>query len=193
MRQSKVLMGSYTLPHPSPCTQRNRKVNFNYHVLCKPRNSFALDLINPAVQGTVGMLESARKERYVKLSLDGRDRLTKIIIPSHQVKRIVITSSCASILSILPEAREFSENDWADSAIKEVEEFGPNDDITSESRGYTIYRASKTLAERGIFLCLIPPCFCEPNAVPFYKVHGTTIISTKKRSNGISQLSIRLS
>ncbi|KAF8880894.1 hypothetical protein CPB84DRAFT_1851708 [Gymnopilus junonius] len=83
------------------------------------------DLIEPAVQGTVGILESARKE-------------------GHQVKRIVITSSAAAITVILPEPKEFSEKDWADSVVKEVEELGAKDDTTAR-----VYRASKTLAEKG--------------------------------------------
>ncbi|PPQ98104.1 hypothetical protein CVT26_003274 [Gymnopilus dilepis] len=77
------------------------------------------------VRGTVGILESARKE-------------------GQQVRRIMITSSCAAILDILPEPKQFSENDWADKVLKEVEELGAKDDTTAR-----VYRASKTLAEKA--------------------------------------------
>ncbi|KAF8798337.1 NAD(P)-binding protein [Phlegmacium glaucopus] len=64
------------------------------------------DVIKPAVQGTLGMLKSALKH-------------------GSQVQRIVITSSCASVIRFPPsEPTVFSERDWNETAIKEVQEKG---------------------------------------------------------------------
>lgn len=83
------------------------------------------ELIGPAIQGTVGVLKSA--SQYGK-----------------SVKRIVVTSSCASVLTPgLPEPKVFTESDWNEHAIKLVEEKG-KDAPNSEK-----YRASKTLAEKA--------------------------------------------
>jgi hypothetical protein len=59
------------------------------------------------------------------------------------IKRVVITSSTASILEILPSPVVLSELDWNNQAIKEVEEKGRG------ARDMMKYRASKTLAEKG--------------------------------------------
>ena len=59
------------------------------------------------------------------------------------MQRIVITSSCAAVLSPVSKPTVFSEQDWNLSAIKEVEEKG------NKSPPSTVYRASKTLAEKG--------------------------------------------
>jgi len=83
------------------------------------------DLIKPAVQGTLGMLKSALKN-------------------GSQVQRIVITSSCASVMSPVSKPTVFSEQDWNLSAIKEVEEKGIDNSPPS-----IVYRASKTLAEKA--------------------------------------------
>lgn len=81
------------------------------------------ELIVPAVKGTVGVLQSALTE------------------PS--VKRIVVTSSCASVLTALPEPRVFSEKDWNDAAIEEAKQKG------RDALPVVKYRASKTLAEKA--------------------------------------------
>ncbi|KAJ7149106.1 NAD(P)-binding protein [Mycena filopes] len=81
------------------------------------------ELIEPAVKGTVGILGSARK--YGK-----------------SVKRVVVTSSCASVLSVLPTPKTFSEEDWNDGAVAEVKEKGAAASAASK------YRTSKVLAER---------------------------------------------
>jgi len=81
------------------------------------------EIINPAVQGTLGMLKSALKT-------------------GSQVQRIVITSSCASILSLsLSKPTVFSEQDWNLGSIKEVE--------MGDKSPSTAYHASKTLAEKS--------------------------------------------
>ena len=82
------------------------------------------ELIVPAVHGTTGILASALKNA-----------------PS--VKRIVITSSCAAVLTPAPDPRTFSEENWNEASIVEVKEKGK--DATAIAK----YRASKTLAERA--------------------------------------------
>ncbi|KAI0827008.1 NAD-P-binding protein [Trametes gibbosa] len=85
------------------------------------------DLIVPGVKGTVNVLKSAAKHRAT-------------------VKRIVITSSCAAVVTPpLPGAppRVFDENDWNDVAVREVREKGPS------ASPLDMYRASKVLAERA--------------------------------------------
>lgn len=59
------------------------------------------------------------------------------------MKRVVITSSCASVLDNYPEPRTFSEKDWNLGAPKEVEEKGRNASPPAK------YRTSKVLAERA--------------------------------------------
>ncbi|KAJ7766216.1 D-lactaldehyde dehydrogenase [Mycena metata] len=82
------------------------------------------ELIEPALKGTVGILESARKYG-----------------PS--VKRVVVTSSCAAALNISTEPQLLSELDWNNQAVKEVEEKGRAASAASK------YRTSKVLAERA--------------------------------------------
>ncbi|KZP17065.1 NAD(P)-binding protein [Athelia psychrophila] len=82
------------------------------------------ELIQPAVKGTVGMLKSAFKY-------------------GSSVKRIVVTSSCAAVYEDFPDARVFSELDWNEQAIKEVQEKG-KDALPGNK-----YRSSKTLAEKA--------------------------------------------
>lgn len=82
------------------------------------------ELIVPAVQGTVGVLTSALKH-------------------GTSVNRIVVTSSCASIFEDLPEPKTFSEADWNEFAIREVETKGADAPIADK------YCASKALAERA--------------------------------------------
>ncbi|KAJ6596330.1 hypothetical protein DFH09DRAFT_905482 [Mycena vulgaris] len=65
------------------------------------------ELLEPAIKGTVGILESALK--YGK-----------------SVKRVVVTSSltssCAAVMNISSEPQVLSELDWNDQAMKEVED-----------------------------------------------------------------------
>ncbi|KAF8959849.1 hypothetical protein BDZ97DRAFT_1940549 [Flammula alnicola] len=82
------------------------------------------EFFRPAVQGTVGILKSALK--------NGTD-----------VKRIVVTSSCAAVMSPPPKPSVFSERDWNLTSPREVEELG------AKSPPMTIYRASKVLAEKS--------------------------------------------
>ena len=54
-----------------------------------------------------------------------------------------MTSSCAAIYHTSPEPKIFSEVDWNEESVKEVEVHG------IKAPGGSKYRASKTLAERG--------------------------------------------
>ncbi|KAH9855693.1 NAD-P-binding protein [Lenzites betulinus] len=82
------------------------------------------ELIVPAVQGTTGILKSALKY--------GAD-----------VKRVVVTSSCASVLTVGTQPRVFTEADWNEASVSEVREKGRAAAQPSK------YRASKTLAEQA--------------------------------------------
>ncbi|KAJ7270256.1 D-lactaldehyde dehydrogenase [Mycena rebaudengoi] len=82
------------------------------------------ELIDPAVKGTVGILQSALKN-------------------GKSVKRIVITSSVAAVLHVDPEPQYFSELDWNEQAVQEVAEKGRDASAASK------YRASKMLAEKA--------------------------------------------
>ncbi|KAF7296278.1 hypothetical protein HMN09_01097100 [Mycena chlorophos] len=110
------------------------------------------DLIIPAVKGTVGILESARKF-------------------GPAVKRIVVTSSVAAVMnnSTAP-VTTLTEADWNDGSVKAVEEKG------RDAPNALKYRASKTLAERAAWkfaedhkseigwdlVCLNPPLVLGP-------------------------------
>ncbi|KAJ3573252.1 hypothetical protein NP233_g2547 [Leucocoprinus birnbaumii] len=80
--------------------------------------------IKPAVEGTLSVLQSAVKH-------------------APQVKRIVVTSSTASVMAPPTKPTVFSENDWNTDSIKEVEEKG------FEAPNMSKYRMSKTLAEKA--------------------------------------------
>ncbi|PCH42483.1 NAD(P)-binding protein [Wolfiporia cocos MD-104 SS10] len=82
------------------------------------------ELIVPAVHGTTRVLESVRTH-------------------GTSVRRVVVTSSCASVMQLQPEPRVFSEVDWNDAAIAEVRAKGRAAPQPAK------YRASKTLAERA--------------------------------------------
>ncbi|KAL7418135.1 putative D-lactaldehyde dehydrogenase [Mrakia frigida] len=84
------------------------------------------ELVGPAVQGTVGVLKSAKK--------NGKD-----------VKRVVVTSSVASIqnTNVTTPGKVWTESDWNTFSVSEIEEKG------DKAAGYHLYMASKTLAERA--------------------------------------------
>ena len=82
------------------------------------------ELIIPAVRGTTGILASARAH-------------------APGVQRIVVTSSCASVLTPLTEPRLFSEEDWNEASVARVRAEGRVAPAVEK------YRASKTLAERA--------------------------------------------
>ncbi|OJT14836.1 NADPH-dependent aldehyde reductase ARI1 [Trametes pubescens] len=85
------------------------------------------DVILPALEGTKSVLNSALKHRET-------------------VKRVVITSSTAAVVSTLPPGsapRVLDEKDFNQDAVKDVQENGP------AAAGWQTYRASKVLAERA--------------------------------------------
>ncbi|KAK6995944.1 hypothetical protein R3P38DRAFT_2800285 [Favolaschia claudopus] len=65
------------------------------------------ELLEPAIKGTVGMLESARR-------------------CGTAVKRIVVTSSTAAVLHDEPTPQTFTEADWDDQAVENVQRDGRN-------------------------------------------------------------------
>ncbi|CAE6433013.1 unnamed protein product [Rhizoctonia solani] len=82
-------------------------------------------LIEPAVKGTIGILESVHKY-------------------APTVQRIVITSSVAAIMDgSKPNGTVFTESDWNSFSLREVETKG------KAAAGGDKYRASKTLAEQA--------------------------------------------
>ena len=100
--------------------------------------------------------------------------LTVTIVRS-QVQRIVITSSCASVLSLsLSKPTVFSEQDWNLGSIKDVQEMGDKSPSTA-------YHASKTLAEKcGVFYNILSfglplTCFLQSAAWDFYELHKDQI------------------
>lgn len=84
-----------------------------------------IDLIDPAVKGTVSILQSTFKY-------------------APTVKRVVLTSSVASIWESSESVKVYDESCWNEQAIKFVEEKG------MAAGPFAIYPASKTLAEKGM-------------------------------------------
>ncbi|KAJ7490816.1 D-lactaldehyde dehydrogenase [Mycena latifolia] len=82
------------------------------------------ELFEPAIKGTVGILESALK--YGK-----------------SVKRVVVTSSTVAVMNLSTEPQVLDELSWNDDAVRDVEEKG------RASAARVKYGASKTLAERA--------------------------------------------
>ncbi|KAH9921282.1 D-lactaldehyde dehydrogenase [Amylocystis lapponica] len=80
------------------------------------------DIIIPAVKGTTNILQS-------------------VLTHGTSVKRVVLTSSVGAIFTIREDPPVFSEKDWNDAAVAQVE-------ANSKEGGY-IYMASKVLAERA--------------------------------------------
>lgn len=97
-----------------------------------------------------------------------------------QVQRIVITSSCAAITQPQPLSKPtvFSECDWNELAVKEVREKG------NKTQPLTMYRASKTLAEKSGFFELYLAFRC-PSHLSGNQVLGSFMSSTNLRFNGI--------
>ena len=78
----------------------------------------------PAVQGTTRILESA-------------------LAHGTNVKRVVVTSSCAAVLSVQQEPRIYTEADWNEGSITQVRAEG------AKAPNMFKYLASKTLAEKA--------------------------------------------
>lgn len=112
--------------------------------LSKFRSIFRTEMIGPAVKGTVEMLQSALKYGCVT-RFTATMRLFHLSFRACRtsIQRVVVTSSCATVFEMLPTPKVFSELDWNEQSIKEVEEQGSN------ASNLAKYRASKILAERG--------------------------------------------
>ncbi|THU78801.1 NAD(P)-binding protein [Dendrothele bispora CBS 962.96] len=82
------------------------------------------EIINPAVRGVTGIMESLLKY-------------------GTSVKRLVITSSCAAICAFSTVPVTLSEENWNDEHVKECEEKG------KDASPLAMYAASKTLAEKA--------------------------------------------
>lgn len=82
------------------------------------------DFIQPAIKGTVGILESALRHK-------------------EGLKRIVITSSLTAVADLFGPPKFYTEEDWNDTALALVETKG------SEAGTQHIYSASKVLSERA--------------------------------------------
>ena len=82
------------------------------------------DLIIPAVRGTTSILNSALKH-------------------GSNVKRVVLTSSVVAVFELTSLPRVFNETNWTDASVEAVKTKG------SAVDPYTIYQASKTLAEKA--------------------------------------------
>ncbi|CCM04249.1 uncharacterized protein FIBRA_06416 [Fibroporia radiculosa] len=82
------------------------------------------EVIVPAVHGTTRVLESA-------------------LAYGSNVKRVVYTSACATIVHVQDAPYTFSEADWNDAVVAEVKEKG------RAASQLAKYRASKTLAEKA--------------------------------------------
>ncbi|KAJ7598455.1 D-lactaldehyde dehydrogenase [Mycena floridula] len=92
--------------------------------------------IQPAVQGTTGILKSILKH-------------------GSSIKRVVITSSCATVAVSGKAPKIFDDSDWNDYSVKIVEEIG------RAAPNLEKYRASKVLSERA--------------AWDFYEEHKSTV------------------
>ena len=108
-------------------------------------NHTNLELIEPAVKGTTGILESALKHAYVSewrlLKINPNDDNSH---SGPQLKRVVVLSSCASVANPT-DSGILDENNWNEENIVEIREKGRNAAQTAK------YRASKSLAEKGMF------------------------------------------
>lgn len=82
------------------------------------------ELITPAVNGTVSILKSA--------------------LTASTLKRFILLSSTAAVISLLPDPKPFTESDWNEQSIEDVKVNGKNANQVNK------YCASKTLAEKGM-------------------------------------------
>ncbi|KAF6755242.1 D-lactaldehyde dehydrogenase [Ephemerocybe angulata] len=94
-----------------------------------PSSTDPQETIQPAVGGTLGVLNSA-----LRASQRGS---------SSKLKRIVITSSVATVWTPGPGARTFSEADWNTNLVSELEKLG------SKTHPHIVCAASKVLAEKA--------------------------------------------
>jgi hypothetical protein len=99
---------------------------------------------------------------------------------SQSVKRIVVTSSGAAILSDIPTPSTFSELDWNEQCLEIVREKG------REAPNMMKYRASKTLAEKGAVTAWLCSCLSSTNAHILLQRPGSSGMNIKPKPAGIS-------
>ncbi|KAI8581784.1 hypothetical protein K450DRAFT_231173 [Umbelopsis ramanniana AG] len=122
------------------------------------------DVINPAVNGTLSLLQSAHK--YGK-----------------NVKHVVVTSSSATLLDPLNESpRVYTEENWNDQVYETVSQWKKGDPVN----GGFAYAASKVAAERALwkFQKEVSPKFTINTILP--GVTFGAVIPTPKSSNDIT-------
>lgn len=121
-----------------------------------------VELIGPAVDGTLSILKSA--------------------LSSTSVRRIVVTSSTAAIVSVLPDPKRVSELDWNDQSIEEVEKLG------KQASQLAKYRASKTMAEKGVQLFRPYYSLLSTLSIIILQPLGNSTMQTNLKFLGISLL-----
>ncbi|OZJ04763.1 hypothetical protein BZG36_01839 [Bifiguratus adelaidae] len=84
------------------------------------------DMMNPAVDGTINLLNAAYQH-------------------GNNVKHVVITSSVAAIAWAAKPGYTFTEKDWNDETVTEIQKWKPGQEFSR----FTAYRASKNAAERA--------------------------------------------
>ncbi|KAI3616194.1 d-lactaldehyde dehydrogenase [Moniliophthora roreri] len=82
------------------------------------------ELIRPAVDGTIGVLESARKFGTL-------------------VRRVVVTSSTAAVYQVSPDPITLDESSWGDQAVQEVEAKGKDTPAATKYRA-TVWNYCET-------------------------------------------------
>ena len=92
---------------------------------------------------------------------------------STDLKRVVIASSVKAVLGLEP--RTYTEDDWSDFAVKEVEEKGKAADKMS------MYSASKLLAERGKRSSHSVPYSATDLTIVVFQPRGSSSRSTSRR------------
>lgn len=95
------------------------------------------------MKGTVGILESALKYAYAMYIAHISALLLILSFSGPQLKRVVVLSSCAAVSSFL-DIGLLNESNWQEDHVAEIHEKGKNASPPAK------YRASKTLAERGL-------------------------------------------
>lgn len=153
MRRSKMSMRSSIPRAHSTSSSKSQKACFSPVVFAQ---LVSLQRVIPRAHnsGRKGHCRYSRihQETRVRSHPDTPDRslLSTLELTGYgsrkSVKRVVITASCASVLQVgykIPS--RFDESSWNEPAIKDVAENG------NKAHPGNIYRASKTLAEKGAF------------------------------------------
>lgn len=115
-----------------------------------------IDYIEPAMKGTVGILESALKHASVcshPPNIIPKNQALMAYYRGPQLKRIMITSSGAAMLNAAGEGVA-NESSWNEDSVKAVREKG------QDALPFHKYSASKLFAEKGeIYVTKDAPAF----------------------------------